>query len=123
MTVQVIALAGDPGGRDRFDRDVVLHELPVPSVRGPAFFWEVHRLARERARAITARLYHASDLFMLPVMAKVAQDHNGALSYDSRELYTGLGAARRRPWASAFWYAVERRFILRASLKVSLVIR
>src|SRR5690606_2548287 len=83
---------------------------------GPGFFLYIHRQAFSRARRIRARIYHASDLFMLAAMARAAASTGAGYVFDSRELYTGLGSTRRRPWASAFWSALERRLISRASL-------
>ena len=95
---------------------VHLHVLPTPTVRGPLFFLKMHRIMTKRARTLSARVYHASDLFTLPAMARAASRHGASVVYDSRELYTALAPARRRPWVSWFWRAIERHFIRRADL-------
>ena len=80
---------------------------------GPRAFWRAHRAVQAAARATPAGLYLASDLYTLPALADAAR-HGGALVYDSRELYAALDSSAGRPWVSAVWRAVERRYIRRA---------
>src|SRR5690606_31720470 len=98
---------------------VRLHVIPTPTVRGPRFFSNAHQLVLRRAASISARAYHASDLYVLPALARQARRKNARLVYDSRELYSGLGSTRRKPWASAYWYLLERRFIQRTRLVIT----
>ena len=81
---------------------------------GPAAFWSAHRAIAAAGRARPAGLYLASDLYVLPALAAAAERWGGALVYDSRELYAALDSSAGRPWVSAVWRAVERRFIGRA---------
>src|SRR5690625_571949 len=69
---------------------------------------------KANVRGVRARLYHASDLFVLPALASAAEVHLGRLTFDSRELYPHVGATRGKPWASWFWGMIERRYIRRA---------
>ena len=63
-----------------------------------------------RARAA---VYHAMDLYLLPVAALCARLHGAALVYDSREYYRGTEALARRPLRRAFWGVIERVCIRR----------
>lgn len=87
---------------------------PRPRGSGPTWFWKVHRVFREHARGTQSRLYHASDLFALPALAQRAAKYSGRLTFDSREIYPQVGATAGKPWASAFWALIERRYISRA---------
>ena len=90
-----------------------LRVVPVAG-SGPRAFWRAHRAVRRAALAQPAGLYLASDLYTLPALADAARARGAALVYDSRELYAALDSSHRRPWVSAAWRAVERRFIGRA---------
>jgi len=96
-------------------RGIRLHVLPRPTGSGPTFFAAVHRLFRKAALGISARMYHASDLFTLPAMCAAAHAHRGRLLYDARELYPHVGATAGKPWARLFWFLVERHYISRAN--------
>ena len=115
LQVTAITLGPEPN-RESGIPGVRLLVLPTPSVRGPRFFLEMHRLFRQAAEPLAARAYHASDLFTLPAMRAAARRENVPLVYDARELYSGLGAAHKRPWASAFWYLLERANVRSADL-------
>lgn len=93
---------------------VALAVLDVALGGGPLAFWRAHRAVRAEARRRPAGLYLASDLYTLPALAAAARRHRGRLVYDSRELYTALDTAHRRPYVGAVWGAVERRFVHRA---------
>ena len=94
--------------------DVRFRTLPKPPGGGPRFFLRVHRRFRQAALRIPARVYHASDLYVLPAMQAAARHHGGRLAYDARELYPHVGATAGRPWARLFWYAVEGLHVRRA---------
>ena len=81
---------------------------------GPRGFWRAHRAVRRAVRSHPAGLYLASDLYTLPALAEAARQRGAALVYDSRELYAALDSSAGRPWVSAVWQAVERRWIRRA---------
>ena len=93
---------------------VTLTVLGPSSGTGPAAFWSAHRAIAAASRRRPAGLYLASDLYSLPALAAAADRHGGALVYDARELYAALDSSAGRPWVSAVWGAVERRFIARA---------
>ncbi len=93
-----------------------LHLLPVPKGSGPLYFWRVHDAVLKAASALPSAVYHASDLYVLPALAMAAQQHDGRLVYDARELYPYVDATTGRPWVRFFWRAVEHRYIKRADL-------
>lgn len=93
---------------------ISLTVLPMPLGSGPRAFWQAHRAVQAAASARPAGLYLASDLYTLPALAGAADTHGGALVYDARELYAALDSSAGRPWVSAVWRTVERRFIQRA---------
>ena len=80
---------------------------------GPLAFWAAHRAIAAASASRPAVLYLASDLYSLPALAAAGR-HGGALVYDSRELYAALDSSAGRPWVSAVWRNVEKRFITRA---------
>ncbi|MFW5955107.1 MAG: glycosyltransferase [Rhodothermales bacterium] len=87
-----------------------------PSGGGPRWFRDVHRIVRRHVLSSPARLFHASDLFVLPALAAAARRFDAALSFDSRELYPHVGATAGKPWASAFWKVIERMYITKADV-------
>lgn len=88
--------------------------VPRPAGSGPTFFFYVHRAFSAAAQGIEAEIFHASDLYSLPAMARAAQAKGERLSYDARELYPYVAATRHRPWARLFWRTVERKHIASA---------
>ncbi len=106
---------GDPSDiRDLNIRNVTLQYLPRPAGKGAKFFWHVHQQFVSALRNITSSIYHASDLYTLPAMNQAARHHGAHLIFDSRELYTHLPAAIRRPWVRAAWTVVQHRHIRQA---------
>ena len=93
--------------------DVHLQALGRPAGRGPRFFSAVHRLFSATARQYPAKVYHASDLYALPAMCAAARQHAGSLVYDARELYPHVASTIGRPWVSALWHTIEKRYIRR----------
>ncbi len=96
-----------PGG-------AALRLLPRPAGGGPRFFWRNHRAMRRAARETSARVYHASDLFVLPALADAARQQGARLAYDARELYPHVFGTVGKPWASFFWRRLEGRYARRA---------
>lgn len=92
------------------------YPLPLPPGRGPRFFWKAHRAVFQAVRACRARVYHASDLFVLPALAKVARQHQGRLVFDARERYPYTPGTIGRPWAQRFWRALEAHYIRQVDL-------
>ncbi len=97
--------------------EVTWAPLPKPAGRGPRFFGRAHRQLAAHLRALPpARLYHASDLYTLPALAGAARRHGARLVFDARELYPDTPAVAHRPLVRAAWRAMERRFVPRADL-------
>jgi glycosyltransferase involved in cell wall biosynthesis len=63
-----------------------------------------------------ARVYHASDLHILPAVQSAARRRGARLVYDAREWYRGIDAGAGRPWVGRGWALVERAFAPRADL-------
>ena len=114
MGVGVTAVqTAPPRDRAALPAGVGLRVVPAGG-SGPRAFWRAHRAVRAAVRVTPAALYLASDLYTLPALAEAARLHGGALVYDSRELYAALDSSAGRPWVSAVWRAVERRYVGRA---------
>ena len=113
--LQITVLSLDGGGSHLPIPNTHLHLVKTPRGRGPLFFWKTHVAMAESAAAIRARVYHASDLYVLPAMARAARKHHGRLIYDARELYPHVASTIGRPWARYFWMALEKRYIRRAN--------
>lgn len=96
-----------------------LHLIGNPLGQGPQYFWANHRRVADAAAYIQARVYHASDLYVLPAMASAARKRAGCIIYDSRELYPYVVSTVGRPWVRAFWRSVERRHIRRVDGVIS----
>jgi glycogen synthase len=74
------------------------------------------RQLRALAGQTAARVFHASDLYTLPALAAAARRHRARLVFDARELYPDTPAVAHRPLVRAVWRAVERRYVPRADL-------
>ncbi len=85
------------------------------SGQGPRYFYGVHRAFSRALGNIHARLFHASDLYVLPGSRRAAKAKSAQLSFDSRELYANVASTTGRPHVSVFWRAVERRSIRAAN--------
>ncbi|MEM9999140.1 MAG: glycosyltransferase family 4 protein [Bacteroidota bacterium] len=113
-------LAFETARADVLSVGVRLHALPRPDGGGPRFFWAAHRQFVQAARDLTASaridLWHASDLYTLPAMARAARRTNRPLVFDSRELYAHLDATEDAPLKRWLWTTIERRHIQQADL-------
>ena len=109
-SVQAIGLGDSAGESQIFDR-VTYRALTAPEGSGPLFFGRLHRLFSKHVAEYTARIYHASDLYVLPAQGKRAQLTSGKLVYDARERYPYVASTTNRPWVSWFWEMVERSHI------------
>lgn len=91
--------------------NVRLVSAELPPARGPRHFWNVHRAFKQHAARFSARVYHASDLYVLHALHQARQRrHAGAkLVYDARECYPHVASTVGRPWVSSVWTRVERR--------------
>lgn len=112
MDVEAVGVAETARSEHRPGLRVIHYARPSGS--GPAWFWKIHRLMRKHAQSVTARHFHASDLFVLPALTQRVSATKATLSFDSRELYPNVGATSGKPWASAVWAWIERRYIRRA---------
>lgn len=113
--VRVLHLA-EPTSSTFSPAGVQIDSVEVPEGRGAHFFWDVHRAMTRAASAVTARVYHASDLYVLPAMSSAAARTGGRLVYDARELYAHVASTVGRPWIRQFWGSVESRYIRRAAV-------
>jgi glycosyltransferase involved in cell wall biosynthesis len=80
---------------------------------GPAFYVRNHIALVRDASRVQARVYHASDLYALPAMAKAARPR-AALTYDARECYPHVFGTVGKPAMRLFWHLLERRYARRA---------
>lgn len=58
-----------------------------------------------------AEIYHADDLYSLPIVWLAAKRYRGKIIYDVRDLYFALAPLRQRRYTQAFWSFVERLLI------------
>lgn len=81
------------------------------------------RRSHSAARSVLPKspaVYHAHDLDMLPVAARLAAEGSGALVYDSHELYVdGRSLASLPPWLRWVWRRYERSLIRRCDAVVT----
>ena len=115
LKVRVLCF-GPPASERRIDvPGISLEVLERPAGSGPGFFFKVARQFRQEAVKHRAKVFHASDLYVLPAMSHAANEFSGALVFDSRELYTHVTSTTDRPWVRWVWHLVQRRFIGRAA--------
>ncbi len=93
--------------------------VPVAPGGGPARFARAHRAVAAGVAEVVREssppaVLHASDLYVLPALARAARRTGARLVYDSREWYAGLDASYGRPWTGRVWAAVEARYAPRA---------
>ena len=113
LSIEVLGLGEST---DALGPGITVRTVPTPPGRGPRWFLRLHRRFRDEVLACPARLYFASDLYVLPALARAARRHRARLAFDARELYAHLDSSAGRPWVSAVWGAVERRTIGRADV-------
>ena len=113
-SVHVIHL-GDSTPIIEWPPGVTTESLTMRARRGVRFFREVHQVFLETAGDIKAHCYHASDLYVLPALARAARRFNAAYTFDSRELYAHVSSTQRRPWVGWFWSLVESQYLPGAS--------
>ena len=88
--------------------------LKKPEGRGPSFFWKIHQMMKKVVEAEPAQVYHASDLYTLTAMRRIARKRGAKLVYDARERYPYVASTVGRPWVSWVWEMIERRGLRRA---------
>ncbi|MEZ4700641.1 MAG: glycosyltransferase family 4 protein [Rhodothermales bacterium] len=104
----------DPAGSGTGVAGADLLSLGRPAGSGPRFFWEVHRRFARALRSLDARIYHASDLYVLPAVGRAARRRGKGFVYDARELYAFVASTAGRPWVTTFWHLYEGLFIRKA---------
>lgn len=115
--LSVTLLALEPGTlRSDLPPSVRPVHVPIRATGGPRFFLEVHGRFGEAALSHPARLYHASDLYVLRALAGASRAGRARLTYDARELYTHVASVEGRPWVRRFWTAFEKGPIRRADV-------
>lgn len=115
LSTLILAVEGStsPGG---MPEGVRVRTMPHPPSSGPAFFRDVHRGMSDMMRVVTARQFHASDLYVLTASSRRARELGARLSYDARELYAHVAATAGRPWVSWVWRVVEGRSIRKVDI-------
>jgi len=81
---------------------------------GKLRFLRFYLRAFSRAVRAKAEVYHAQDLYSLPVAYVAARRHGAALIYDSHEYYLGMDSLIGRRLERSVWAFVERVFIGKA---------
>lgn len=102
---------GEPGASSFPVEGVEVIYVKRPAGTGVSFFWTAARRIYEVARHHSARVYHASDLYVLPSLTLLARRRGARLAYDARERYPYVAATRGRPHVRAFWWLLEAFFV------------
>ncbi|MDA1028840.1 MAG: glycosyltransferase [Bacteroidetes bacterium] len=110
FSVKVFHLGGN-AAKTALPKLVSEQVVRVPSGRGPLYFRRIHQAFHLALQGVNARLYHASDLYVLKTCAKSAKRANAKYSFDSRELYAHVAATAGRPWVRWYWSRLERRLL------------
>lgn len=88
------------------------HDIRILPLRDPASLRRslVHAWRNDAAWSALdrPRLVVASDLYTLPLAARIARRHGTPLVYDARELYSAIAALHGRPLMQRFWTQLER---------------
>ena len=90
--------------------------LPESPNSGPRYFWDGYKAIKRAVSELSASIYFASDLYVLPVVTMAAKKFGGRSVFDSRELYAHLDSSNGKPWVSFFWSTLERRRIRKADV-------
>ena len=114
FTVRVFHLGGDSPAAQLPDK-VHASIVRVSAGTGPMHFLRVHRAFQDAIGACRARLFHASDLYVLAASRKAADRFQVPFTYDAREFYPHVAATTGRPWARWWWQRVEGKHIRSAS--------
>ena len=108
LDVAVLAFDAVPQGQEAAALPgITIHQVDRPGGSGPPFFARLHWRMRKAASEVTARVYHASDLYVLPALHAAAKLHDGHLVYDARECYPHVEATSGHPMVRRFWQALE----------------
>lgn len=106
--------AADRNEEFEFDGIRVLSLYTNNRIRGVArFLWFYIRMIPQ-ALKMQADYFCAADLYSLPAAAWAARRNRARLFYDSREIYSSLGALAGKKTKQSIWHRVERAFIKKA---------
>jgi glycosyltransferase involved in cell wall biosynthesis len=83
-------------------------------VRGIARFVWFYCKIIPAALKVKAHFFCAADLYSLPVAARAAKRNKAGLFYDSREIYSALGALAEKKAKQNIWHLLEKLFIKQA---------
>lgn len=109
-TVEVFHLGGNAAKTD-LPKLVTEQVVGVPPGSGPLYFRRIHQAFFDALQGVNARLYHASDLYVLKACAKSARRINSKYTFDSRELYAHVAATVGRPPVRWYWSRLERMYL------------
>jgi len=113
-TVHVLQLEGDSNPFS-LGKEVEVQSVEVASGSGPAYFNRVHRAFSKAMTSLDARLYHASDLYVLAACHRASSRNGSKYTYDAREYYPHVASTAGRPWARWWWARLEAKHIGGAS--------
>ncbi len=114
FTIQVFHLGGDSPAAPLPD-GVHASIVEVSAGSGPMHFLRVHRAFLAAIGPCRARLFHASDLYVLAACRWAADRFEVPFTYDAREFYPHVASTTGRPWARWWWQRVEGKHIRSAS--------
>jgi len=83
-------------------------------IKGPARFAWFYSKIFPAALKVKADYFCAADLYSLPAAAWAAKRNKAGLYYDSREIYSALGALAGKKAKQHIWHRVEKFFIKQA---------
>jgi len=115
--VEILCAEYESSGRPSRTRvdSLGTHRIPVgPHRQGKLRFLRFYTEAIPSILRIRAAIYHAQDLYSLPVAWLGAKRHGRPLIYDSHEYYLGTSSLSQRRLERSIWGLVERTFIGRA---------
>ncbi|MDX2129805.1 MAG: glycosyltransferase [Chloroherpetonaceae bacterium] len=111
-----VVQAGDEDGAWRYEQAEIISVKVPTERRGVAKFGSFYFSILPKVSSILAKIYCAEDVFSLPVAAHAAKKHRGELFYDSREIYSAIGALLGKKVRQKIWSTIEKRYIHKASV-------
>ncbi len=114
FTIRVFHLGGDSPAAPLPD-GVHASIVEVSAGSGLMHFLRVHRAFLKAIGPCRARLFHASDLYVLAACRWAADRFEVPFTYDAREFYPHVASTTGRPWVRWWWQRVEGKHIRSAS--------
>jgi glycosyltransferase involved in cell wall biosynthesis len=74
-------------------------------------WWKFNREVKKHFNYVIASYYYACDLYSLVISSYFAKHFNGTLNYDSREIYSALGALAKKPFRQWILTQIEKKCI------------